>query len=119
MTETGRWGSKGWYVTPTVFADVKDDHLIAREEIFGPVQSLLKYDDIDEVIARANNTNYGLGAGIVSENISEVNYLARNLRAGTVFVNCYNRFSATAPFGGFKDSGIGREMGEEGLSAYL
>ena len=119
VTDTGRWGEKGWYVKPTVFADVKDDHLIAQEEIFGPVQSILKYDDNDEVIARANNSNYGLAAGVMTENLSEANYFSRNLRVGTVFVNCYHRTSATSPFGGFKNSGIGREMGEEGLNIYL
>ena len=66
VSDTGRWGSKGWYVTPTVFADVKDNDLIAQEEIFGPVQSILKFDDVDEVIARANKSSYGLGAGVVT-----------------------------------------------------
>ena len=79
----------------------------------------MKYDDLDEVIARANKTSYGLGAGVMTENLSEANYLARGLRVGTVYVNCYNKFSSSAPFGGFKDSGIGRELGEEGLNNYL
>lgn len=79
----------------------------------------MKYDDLDEVIARANKTSYGLGAGVMTENLSEANYLARGLRVGTVYVNCYNKFSSSTPFGGFKDSGIGRELGEEGLNNYL
>jgi len=115
----GRWGNKGWYVTPAVFADVKDDHLIAKEEIFGPVKSILKYDDIDEVISRANKSSYGLGAGVMTENISEANHFIRKLKVGTIYVNTYNKFSSTTPFGGFKDSGVGRELGEEGLNNYL
>jgi aldehyde dehydrogenase (NAD+) len=108
VSDTGRWGDKGWYVRPTVFADVKDDHLIAKEEIFGPVQSILKYDDTDEVIHRANKSSYGLAAGVATENLSEANYFVKNLRAGTVFVNCHHKISTSSPFGGFKDSGIGR-----------
>ena len=119
VSDTGRWGSKGWYVTPTVFADVKDNDLIAQEEIFGPVQSILKFEDNDEVIARANKSSYGLGAGVVTENLSEANYFANRLKVGTVYVNCYNKFTPTTPFGGYKDSGIGRELGEEGLNNYL
>lgn len=102
------WQGKGWHVSPTVFADVQDHHTIAKEEIFGPVKSIFKFEDNDEVIQRANNTSYGLGAGVMTENIGEAHYFARNLRAGTVYINCYNKFSSTTPFGGFKDSGIGR-----------
>ncbi len=119
MTGGKRWGSKGWFVEPTVFADVKDEHTIAKEEIFGPVKSVFKFDDIDEVIHRANNSAYGLGAGVVTENHSEANYIVKRLRVGTVYVNCYNSFASMTPFGGFKDSGIGRELGEEGLNNYL
>lgn len=79
----------------------------------------MKFDDNDEVIARANKTNYGLGAGVMTDNLAEAHYFSRRLRAGTIFVNCYNKFTSAAPFGGFKDSGIGREMGEEGLDNYL
>jgi aldehyde dehydrogenase (NAD+) len=114
-----RWGTKGWYVEPTIFADVKDEHTIAREEIFGPVKSIFKFEDIDEVIHRANKSSYGLGAGVVTENHAEANYLVKRLRVGTVYVNCYNAFASMTPFGGFKDSGIGRELGEEGLNNYL
>jgi aldehyde dehydrogenase (NAD+) len=119
VTGGKRWGSKGWYVEPTVFADVKDEHTIAREEIFGPVKSIFKYDDLDEVIQRANNSSYGLGAGVVTDSHSEANYFIKKLRVGTVYVNCYNVFASMTPFGGFKDSGIGRELGEEGLNNYL
>jgi len=112
LTGGKRWGEKGWFVEPTVFADVKDEMTIAKEEIFGPVKCITKFDDLDEVIHRANNTSYGLGAGVMTESHSEANYLIKHLRAGTVYVNCYNAFSAMAPFGGYKDSGIGRELGE-------
>lgn len=114
-----RWGVKGWHVTPTIFADVQDEHLIAKEEIFGPVKSILKFEDNEEVVYRANKSNYGLGAGVMTDSLEEAHYFARNLRAGTVYINCYNKFSSTTPFGGFKDSGIGRELGEEGLNNYL
>jgi len=112
LTGGKKWGEKGWYVEPTVFADVKDDMTIYKEEIFGPVKCIIKFDDNDEVIHRANNTAYGLGAGVMTENHSEANYFIKHLRAGTVYVNCYNAFAAMAPFGGYKDSGIGRELGE-------
>lgn len=114
-----RHGTKGYFVEPTVFADVTDNMTIAKEEIFGPVKSIFKYNDLEEVIERTNKSEYGLGAGVVSENIEESQYLVKKLRAGTVYVNCYNVFSSNAPFGGFKDSGIGRELGEEGLNNYL
>jgi len=107
-----RVGNQGYYTAPTIFADVKDEHVISKEEIFGPVKSILKFEDNDEVIARANTTNYGLGAGVMTENHAEANYFAKHLRAGTIYVNCYNVFDATTPFGGFRDSGIGRENGE-------
>ena len=114
-----RHGTKGFYVEPTVFADVKDDMKIAREEIFGPVMSVLKFKTIDEVIERANNSVYGLGAGVVTKDISKALKVANALRTGTVYVNCYNVFDANTPFGGYKDSGIGRELGEYGLKNYL
>jgi len=92
---------------------------IAKEEIFGPVMSIMKFKDVDEVIQRANNSNYGLGAGVVTKDISKALKLANGLRAGTVYVNCYDVFDANTPFGGFKDSGIGRELGQHGLHNYL
>jgi len=108
----------GYYVEPTVFADVKDDMQIAKEEIFGPVMSVLKFSSVDEVIKRANNTSYGLGAGVCTSSITTALKLSNSLRAGTVYVNCYDVFDAAAPFGGFKMSGIGRELGEYGLKNY-
>lgn len=104
---------------PTVFADVKDDMTIAKEEIFGPVMSILKFKSVDEVIERANHSNYGLAAGVVTKNIDNALKISNGLRAGTVYVNCYDVFDANTPFGGYKDSGIGRELGEPGLRNYL
>ena len=113
-----RWGNKGYFVEPTVFADVEDHMTIAKEEIFGPVFCIMKFKDLDEVIRRANNTCYGLGAGVVTKSLETALKVANGVRAGTVFVNCYNMMSPGTPFGGFKNSGVGREMGIEGLRAY-
>uniref|UniRef100_H3G8I2 Aldehyde dehydrogenase domain-containing protein n=1 Tax=Phytophthora ramorum TaxID=164328 RepID=H3G8I2_PHYRM len=114
-----RKGDKGWFIEPTVFADVEDDMTIAREEIFGPVMSILKFKTIDEVIARANDSVYGLGAGVVTSNIDSAIKISNGIRTGTVYVNCYDVFDSNTPFGGFKDSGVGRENGELGLRNYL
>ncbi|KAI9997343.1 hypothetical protein PInf_001139 [Phytophthora infestans] len=100
-------------------ADVTDDMTIAREEIFGPVMSILKFKTIDEVIERANDSVYGLGAGVVTKNIDNAIKISNGIRTGTVYVNCYDVLDANTPFGGFKDSGIGRENGELGLRNYL
>nr|CAD10505.1 aldehyde dehydrogenase [Polytomella sp. Pringsheim 198.80] len=113
-----RVGNKGYYVAPTVFSNVTDNMKIAREEIFGPVQSILKYSTFDEVIRRANASDYGLASGVFSKDLDTVNTLVRGLHAGTVWVNCYNLFDSAVPFGGFKTSGIGREKGEYALSNY-
>lgn len=110
---------KGYFVKPTVFADVKDDMTIAKEEIFGPVMQILKFSDYDDVIERANRSEYGLGAGVVTQNIGRALHLVNGLRAGTVYVNCYDVFDPTLPFGGFKNSGIGRENGPHGMDNYL
>lgn len=112
-------GEKGYYIKPTVFADVKDDMKIAKEEIFGPVQSILKFETFDEVIDRANNTNYGLGSGVITNDITIALSFAKHIRAGSVWVNIYDHVTSQTPFGGFKDSGIGRELGEEGINQYL
>ncbi|KAK2970897.1 hypothetical protein RJ640_005254 [Escallonia rubra] len=115
----GRLGSKGFYIQPTVFSGVQDDMLIAKDEIFGPVQSILKFNDIDDVIRRANATRYGLAAGVFTNNLNTANTLSRALRAGTVWINCFDVFDAAIPFGGYKMSGIGREKGIYSLHNYL
>jgi aldehyde dehydrogenase (NAD+) len=113
-----RVGEHGYFIQPTVFADVQDTMRIAEEEIFGPVMSIIKFKDIDEVIERANRTMYGLAAGVWTRDIGKAYAIANGVRAGTVWVNCYDVFDAAAPFGGFKQSGIGRELGEYGLQQY-
>ena len=113
-----RVGSKGYFIQPTIFSGVKDNMRIAKEEIFGPVMNILKFKDVDEVVQRGNKTFYGLAAAIWTKDITKAHRLANNLRAGTVWVNCYDVFDAAAPFGGFKMSGIGRELGEYALSLY-
>jgi aldehyde dehydrogenase (NAD+) len=113
-----RVGDRGYFIEPTVFADVKDTMKIAQEEIFGPVMSIIKFKDLDEVIERANKTIYGLAAAVWTRDITKAHAIANNVRAGTVWVNCYDVFDAAAPFGGFKQSGLGRELGEYGLQQY-
>jgi aldehyde dehydrogenase (NAD+) len=113
-----RVGNKGYFIQPTIFDGVKDNMRIAREEIFGPVMNILKFKDVDEVVQRGNKTFYGLAAAIWTKDITKAHRLANSLRAGTVWVNCYDVFDAAAPFGGFKMSGIGRELGEYALSLY-
>lgn len=113
-----RVGDRGYFVEPTVFADVDDRMTIAREEIFGPVMSILKFSSIDEVVDRANNTPYGLAAAVWTRDVGKAHAVANRVRAGTVWVNCYDVFDAAAPFGGFKQSGMGRELGEYGLQQY-
>lgn len=113
-----RVGDRGYFVAPTVFADVKDDMQIAQEEIFGPVMSILKFKDMDDLVDRANKTIYGLAAAVWTRDITKAHQIANNVRAGTVWINCFDVFDAAAPFGGFKQSGIGRELGEYGLQQY-
>jgi len=109
---------EGYFVAPTIFANVEDSMTIAKEEIFGPVISALPYDDLDDLIERANNSMYGLAAGVWTRDIAKAHYIASKLKAGTVWVNCYNVFDAASPFGGYKQSGIGREMGSYALNNY-
>jgi aldehyde dehydrogenase (NAD+) len=118
LTGGNRVGNHGFFIEPTVFGDVKDDMKIAREEIFGPVMSILKFKDIDEVVERANRTDYGLAAAVWTQDVGKAHAIANKVRAGTVWVNCFDVFDAAAPFGGFKQSGIGRELGEYGLQQY-
>ncbi|MEV6875410.1 aldehyde dehydrogenase family protein [Amycolatopsis sp. NPDC051128] len=120
-----RWTSpcpvpdRGFFFAPTVFADVHQSMRIAREEIFGPVLSVLTFRTPDEAVAKANNTPYGLSAGIWTEKGSRILWMANQLRAGVVWANTFNRFDPAAPFGGYQESGFGREGGRTGLEAYL
>jgi aldehyde dehydrogenase (NAD+) len=113
-----RVGNRGYFIRPTVFSDVHDDMKIAQEEIFGPVMSVISFKDMDEVIARANKTDYGLAAGVWTSDIKKAHAVANGVRAGTVWVNCYHVLDTRAPFGGFKQSGMGRELGEYALHEY-
>jgi aldehyde dehydrogenase (NAD+) len=118
MCGGGSVGDRGYFIQPTVFADVTDEMTIAREEIFGPVMSIIKFRDIDDVVERANRTEYGLAAAVWTRDIGKAHAIADHVRAGTVWINCYDVFDAAAPFGGFKQSGMGRELGEYGLQQY-
>jgi len=109
---------EGYFVKPTVLVDTRDDMRVVREEIFGPVVVAMPYDDLDEVARRANDTPYGLGASIWSNDLSRVHRLVPKIKAGTVWVNCHNILDASMPFGGYKQSGIGREMGRAVLDLY-
>jgi aldehyde dehydrogenase (NAD+) len=115
----GRFGERGYFIEPTIFTDVKDEMTIAQEEIFGPVMSVIPFKDVDEVIARGNCTLYGLAAAVWTRDIQKAHRLSAELKAGTVWVNCYDIFDAAAPFGGYKMSGIGRELGSYALENYV
>jgi len=108
----------GFFIEPTIFSQVTDTMSIAQEEIFGPVAAVMPFDTIDEVVERANLSAYGLAAGVWTENVRTAHYLAQNLDAGTVWVNAYHVYDAAAPWGGFKQSGFGREMGHHALELY-
>lgn len=119
VTGGKRVGTQGYFIEPTLFDKVTDDMEIARDEIFGPVMSVLSFKNLEEVVERGNNTFYGLAAAVWTRDITKAHRVANQLRAGTVWVNCYDVFDAAAPFGGFKMSGIGRELGIRGLDSYL
>jgi len=113
-----RVGDKGYFVEPTIFDNIKDEMTIAKDEIFGPVVSVLPFKNIDEVIQRANNTYYGLAAAVWTNDLNKAHTFAREVKAGTIWVNCYHVVDTTTPFGGFKMSGLGRENGEAVLEHY-
>ncbi|QDU87436.1 Aldehyde dehydrogenase PuuC [Pirellulimonas nuda] len=118
VTGGKRFGESGYFIEPTLFTGVKDEMRIATDEIFGPVMSVLKFSDAEEAAERANKTIYGLAAAVWTRDISKAHRFAAKVRAGTVWVNCYDAFDSAAPFGGFKQSGLGRELGAAGLDAY-
>lgn len=118
VTGGGRAGNQGYFVQPTVVKDVRPEMSIVREEIFGPVVVAEPFSKVEELVRRANTTEYGLAAGIWTRDIAKAHRIAAELRAGTVWVNCYNVFDAALPFGGYKQSGWGREMGHEVLELY-
>ena len=109
---------KGYFVEPTVLVDTREDMKVVREEIFGPVVTAMPFDDPEEILPRANNSEYGLAAAVWTKDISKAHRMAAYLRAGTVWINCYNVFDAAMPFGGYKQSGWGREMGHDVLNNY-
>ena len=116
ITGGKRVDREGYFVHPTIFADVTEDMKIVKEEIFGPVVTITKFNTVDEVIKLANDTDYGLAAGVHTTNINKAIHVANRIRAGTIWVNTYNDFHHNIPFGGFNQSGIGRELGKEGIS---
>ena len=118
VTGGGRVGERGYFIEPTVISKTRPDMKIVREEIFGPVVVAEPFQSLDEIAAVANDSPYGLGAGVWTKDVSKAHAMAKRLRAGTVWINCYNIFDAALPFGGYKQSGWGREMGHEALEAY-
>ncbi|XP_021365246.1 aldehyde dehydrogenase, mitochondrial-like isoform X2 [Mizuhopecten yessoensis] len=113
-----RHGDKGYFIKPAVFSNVTNEMKIAREEIFGPVQTIIKFKDLDEAIEKANSTKYGLAAGVITKDINKAMMFAQNVDAGSVWINCYDMITPQTPFGGFKQSGQGRELGEYALKEY-
>ncbi|KAF1802660.1 aldehyde dehydrogenase domain-containing protein [Mucor lusitanicus] len=114
-----RWGDEGYFIEPTVFTDVKEDMTIVREEIFGPVVTVSKFKDVDDVLKMALDTEYGLAAAVFTKDTARAIDVSNRLQAGTVWVNCYNELDYNTPFGGFRQSGIGRENGEYALDNYI
>jgi aldehyde dehydrogenase (NAD+) len=118
-TDAPEGRDRGFWVRPTLFADVDNAMTIAQEEIFGPVLSVLTFRTPEEAVEKANNTAYGLSAGVWTEKGSRILWMAERLRAGVVWANTFNRFDPASPFGGYKESGFGREGGRHGLEPYL
>jgi len=113
-----RYGKKGYFIKPTIFTDVNEKMSIMQEEIFGPVAAISKFSTEEEVLEKAHSTKYGLVAGVFTKDITRAIKFSNELNAGTVYVNCYGLYEPSTPFGGFKESGIGRESGEEALHEY-
>ncbi|MGH9748411.1 MAG: aldehyde dehydrogenase family protein [Candidatus Polarisedimenticolia bacterium] len=118
VTGGARSGNRGWFVQPTIFDDVRPEMTIAREEIFGPVLSVIRFRDFDELVRAANDTTYGLAAAVWTKDIRKAHRAARLLQAGTVWINTYGLYDSAMPFGGYKMSGFGRELGRHGLMEY-
>jgi phenylacetaldehyde dehydrogenase len=115
-----RFGNQGYFVRPTVLVDTSEDMKVYQEEIFGPVVTAVPFKNVDDdLVRRANDTVYGLAAGVYSKDVARAHRIANRLRAGTVWINCYNILDAALPFGGYKQSGWGREMGHAVLNNYL
>ncbi|KAK3439227.1 hypothetical protein EUGRSUZ_C03860 [Eucalyptus grandis] len=114
-----RLGTEGYYIQPTIFTDVNEDNVIVKDEIFGPVMSLMKFKTMEEVIKRANDTRYGLAAGILTKNIDLANTVSRSIRAGMIWINCYFAIDNDCPYGGYKMSGFGKDLGLDALHKYL
>jgi len=116
---TGEAHNDGFFIAPTIFADVTDDMTIAREEVFGPVLSAFSFETVEEVLTRANATDFGLASGVWTRDLATAHKMARGLRAGSVWINCYQLLDPAVPFGGFGMSGFGRESGMHQIDEYL
>lgn len=113
-----RLGKKGYFIKPTIFDNVTNNMKIAREEIFGPVVSVITFKDINDVIKQSNSTIYGLAAAVWTNDIKKAHHLASKIKAGTIWINTYNAFDVASPFGGYKQSGFGRELSMHALELY-